>query len=76
MAIRDDERPVGRTRMDRARDSSSMLPLILGAIVAGLLAWWLFSNYSTGDVGPARTSPPVTNSAPNTTTPTTTPKQP
>ncbi len=80
MAIRDDERsvalddnPPGRTGLDRARDTSIMFPLILGAIIAAFLAWWLFSNSSTIDVGPTRTSEPTSQTAPTTTVPKTTP---
>ena len=87
MAIRDDERPValddrptaldnrpvGRTGLDRARETSSMIPLILGAIIAASLGWWLFSNSSTTDVGPTRTSQPTSQAAPTTTVPKTTP---
>ena len=87
MAIRDDERPVAlddrpaaldnrpvdRTGLDRARDPSTMIPLILGAIIAASLGWWLFSNSSTTDVGPTRTSQPTSQTAPTTTVPKTTP---
>jgi len=72
MAIRDDDR-LGRTGLNRVRDSSSTLPLLIAVLAAALLGWWLLSNYRTTDVGTPRTSEPTSQSAPNTTT---TPKQP
>lgn len=75
MAIRDDDR-LGRTGLNRVRDSSSKLPLLIGVLAAALLAWWLFSNYKTTDVGTPRTSAPTTQTAPNSTNSSGTSKQP
>ena len=66
MATPDDGRhPQRRPGLDRVRDSSSMLPLILGALAVLLLGWWLFSSPATNDVGTTRTSSPSTNAGPD-----------
>ena len=75
MAIRDDDR-LGRTGLNRVRDTSSMLPLVIGVLAAALLGWWLVSNYRTTDVGTPRTSAPTTQTAPNGTNSSGTNKQP